>query len=1051
MPEARRLDTGKPLTAALEAGATAAYRLDLGRGESLLIEVEQLGIDLTLEVWTDAGAAVTAVDAPLDRSGSELLLLDGPAEGLRLEIHGREAGAPAGRYRVSLERLAAGAPEIAAARVSTRAGEAYFAGSAGMERQALSDQVLAARLWDRLGSRRRSAQALYSAAVLARLLGDARSALDLAEQALPRWRAVGDTTFEAATANELGLDRWLLGEPAAARELFTRAAELHRRARHPYGEAAARANLCLLDLTEGQLRAGVACYREVLPQLVAVRSRELESAARASAGHAYRLLGEPSAARRELERGVELARAGGDPATEARALNNLADLLLASGEPEEALLRFGEALEIFRRIEDVRWQARTLNNLGQVYDTLGEPERAREAFEDALVLRRRAGDATGEAYTLSDLGRLEARSGNSQRALELHRRAFELWRNADDRRGQGLALSREAEVLDDLGHRGEARPRFEKALALFRDTGDRANEALVLARLGALLAEVNRLGEAAEDLERALELFESGGDAVGQARALHDLADVERRQGRPQAAMTRAERAVDRVETLRSRVLNPDLRAAFSSVLQDAYELRIELLMEAHRRQPDQGFDRRAFDLAERARARTLAELLAENRVELARDVPAPLLAERRELLQRLGAKTDRLAAEAPGSRRRTELEDEREEVLRGLDRAEARIRQLSPDFATLAHPRSLTSTEVQALLDPDTVLLSFVLGRERSFGWRVSRAEVSSFELPPRADLERAALEVRRDLADFDPAERAAEAVRATELARTLLGPVADRLDAPRLVVVADGALAYLPFAALPLPGLVAGLASGDELLVDRHELLSAPSASVLAQLRAKGRRRAPAAGRFAVVADPVFSAEDPRVTPDPDFPAARSPSGRGASPGWSSTLERLPATRREAQELLALAAPAPTFAALDFDASRDTVLAGRLDGYRFVHFATHGILDTEHPSASGLMLSRVGPHGEARNGFLGLRDVYDLELSADLVVLSGCETALGRRLRGEGLVGLVRGFFHAGGSRVLASLWQVDDRATEELMRRFYRHLWQDGEPPATALRAA
>ncbi len=250
------------------------------------------------------------------------------------------------------------------------------------------------------------------------------------------------------------------------------------------------------------------------------------------------------------------------------------------------------------------------------------------------------------------------------------------------------------------------------------------------------------------------------------------------------------------------------------------------------------------------------------------------------------------------------------------------------------------------------------------------------------------------------------------------LLGPLAERLNAQRLAIVADGALGYLPFGVLPRPG-------SDEPLLARHEMVHLPSASALAVQREILTRRAPAPRQVAVVADPVFDPAD------------------GFAP--------LPASRQEAAAIAALAAPGQALAALGADAGRELALGGGLSGYRTVHFATHGVIDAEHPALSGLALATLDERGRPREGFLHLRDIYNLRLGADLVVLSGCRTALGREVRGEGLVGLTRGFLYAGAPRVVASLWRVEDRATAELMTRFYRALWVDGLPPAAALRAA
>ena len=271
------------------------------------------------------------------------------------------------------------------------------------------------------------------------------------------------------------------------------------------------------------------------------------------------------------------------------------------------------------------------------------------------------------------------------------------------------------------------------------------------------------------------------------------------------------------------------------------------------------------------------------------------------------------------------------------------------------------------------------------------------------------------------------------------LLGPVTADLGDRRLAIVPDGALGYIPFDVLPEPG------RSDPLLV-QHEVVELPSASVLAAGRRELARRPPAPQLAIVLADPVFQPDDSRVTKS----GTRAPA---AQPSASDRLllPRLRFSRQEALAIAGLAPPGAVTTRLDFAADRDVVLSGRLRDFRYVHFATHGVFDAERPELSGLALSRVDPAGNPREGFLGLRDIYDLDLTADLVVLSGCQTALGREVRGEGLLGLTRGFLYAGAPRVVASLWWIDDRATAALMAELYRGLWAEGLRPAAALRKA
>jgi CHAT domain-containing protein len=307
------------------------------------------------------------------------------------------------------------------------------------------------------------------------------------------------------------------------------------------------------------------------------------------------------------------------------------------------------------------------------------------------------------------------------------------------------------------------------------------------------------------------------------------------------------------------------------------------------------------------------------------------------------------------------------------------------------------------------------------------------------------------------------------------LLGPVASQLGRKRLAIVADGALQYISFAALPAPS-----SGNDEGRISRaepqplfveHEIVSLPSASTLATLRRETAGRKPAVKSLAVLADPVFADDDTRVRRNVGKAGAKektrsansdetdivslqmSRSGRETGViGAEGAFGRLLSTRREATAILTLVPERDRMQALDFEASRTTALRPELGEYRIVHFATHGMLNNIHPELSGIVLSLVDKEGKPQDGFLRLQDIYNLKLSAELVVLSACQTGLGKEIKGEGLIGLTRGFMYAGAPRVVASLWKVDDRATSELMKRFYQGLLgPEALRPAAALRQA
>jgi CHAT domain-containing protein len=290
------------------------------------------------------------------------------------------------------------------------------------------------------------------------------------------------------------------------------------------------------------------------------------------------------------------------------------------------------------------------------------------------------------------------------------------------------------------------------------------------------------------------------------------------------------------------------------------------------------------------------------------------------------------------------------------------------------------------------------------------------------------------------------------------LLGPVAAQLGTKRLLIVADGALEYLPFSALPAPATQETESKADaKPLILVHEIVSLPSASVLALLRSEFATREPANKMVAVLADPVFEIDDARVkisralnkkgtgtqnqmgqavvsSSDSSTVLKRALNSVRGDEGRSS-LRRLLFSRDEAEAILSALPPQQgSLKALDFRANRNTAMSDELGQYRIIHFSTHGLLDSRHPELSGLVLSLFDEQGHPEEGFLRLNEIYNLHLNADLVVLSACQTGLGKEVRGEGLMGLVRGFMYAGSPRVVASLWQVDDAATAELMKRFY-----------------
>jgi CHAT domain-containing protein len=539
----------------------------------------------------------------------------------------------------------------------------------------------------------------------------------------------------------------------------------------------------------------------------------------------------------------------------------------------------------------------------------------------------------------------------------------------------------------------------------------------------------------------------------GEAAGLFVTARIEAAQGSLDAALGHLDDSIRLSEALRGRVGSEDLRASLLARKIDAYGFKIEVLMRLDALRPGQGYDAQAFMTSERARARSLLDLLSQAHADIRQGVD-PALASREKAIERaLSAKAVqqvKLASARPPGPEFATLNHEIEDLVAAHDRVTAEIRAASPSYAALTQPEPLSLQQVQRLLDPGTLLLEYSLGAEHSYVWAVTPRELHTFQLLKREIVEAAARDLQRVLPDaanpqsFDAAS--------AKLGGMLLGPVAAQLGAKCLVVVSDPVLqAAVPFAVLADPNAPKGR---QRLLIVDHEIVQEPSASVVGALRRSTARRAPPAGVVAVMADPVFSATDPRLSshrektaPDPSdvlHESTRSVTG-------NTELAPLPYTRVEAASILALAPPARTFARFGFEATKEAAENPRLAGYRIVHFATHGLLDQHNPGLSGLVFSQFKQDGTPEDGYLRLNEVFNLSLPVELVVLSACQSGQGKLVGGEGLVGLTNGFLYAGAATLTVSLWKIDDRATAALMAGFYRAMLRDHLRPAAALRQA
>jgi len=782
---------------------------------------------------------------------------------------------------------------------------------------------------------------------------------------------------------------------------------------------------------------------------------------------------------------LSLWRLAQNPQGEATTLTNIGSESTFRGEYQTSLDYHGQAISIFQKIGDRKGLANALGNMGYTYFSLGEMERALYHYQKASLTYNTIGNHYFAATVGACIGDVHLANGDSLKALEQYKISLAMMERFSDRQWQALILHSIGTAQFDNGNYDEAMQAYQKAVLLFRTLPNERWEAKSLIGLGSVYLNLKDKQRARECFDRSLLLSRATSDAGAESLARYNLARMEREDGNLDNARRQIQLALEINESLRSKVVSQQSRAAYLGSVYKGYELYVDVLMLLHRQHPSQGFDARAFEATERGRARTLVEMLVEARNDIRAGVDPALLA-REQLLEKQLASQTQSQLQQGGNRRNAGLEDTQKEQTTALsaeyEKVQAQIRTTSQNYAALRLPGPLTLREAQQLLDPDTTLLEFGLGDERSFVWAVTAQSVTGFTLPSRAKIETAArrvyglLTARNESANNPRVSFQQRIVQAdteyldaaSELSAMLFAPLYHTLNCKRIIVVADGALQYIPFAALPTPQPEGrkepGFDTASNSFAARYEVVNLPSIAVLAVQRRELANRSVPPGSVAVFGDPVFDSLDSRVlaanrrdrsmTVPKKLAETTSSLSRSLTDvglNTSAGIPRLPFSRQEVEAIFSLSRNRDSVEVLDFMASRTNLIRMDLSRFRILHFATHGLLNNEHPELSGILLSLVDEKGKRQDGFLTLQDIYRFNLQADLVVLSACQTAIGKNIRGEGLMGLTRGFMYAGASRVVGSLWKIDDAATAALMTEFYKEMFTNGKRPAAALREA
>lgn len=720
------------------------------------------------------------------------------------------------------------------------------------------------------------------------------------------------------------------------------------------------------------------------------------------------------------------------------------------GEIQNALDVYTQSLEIWQEIGNRQYEGSAVNNLGIIYNDLGEYDKAISNYNQAIKIQREVGNRPSVGIYLNNLAYAFMRLENYVEAEKYFRQSLEIKTEDQTNRGQrsvavtlnnlGTNLSLKGDYTNGINY-------LRESLELRRKIEDKWGIANSLLNLGKIQAENKQEIESRKNIEeaniRAIEL----GDRRMQAESLYVLAVLEQNDGNIEKAILNVSKGLEIVETIRGELIGSEVRYAYFSTVQNYYELYIDLLISQFEKIKDKSYISKALEISERSRSRSLIELLQQANVNFKQGIDAKLLEKFQTSQSLLNDKYNarqRIFSETPTAEQVAKINDEIQNLTAETETLRLELRKNNPKFVDLTEGKTISATEIQNLLDEKTVLLEYKLGEKRSFLWLVEQDSIKVFVLPSRRQIEDKANVFYNLIVADKPNEKTLIEKISNDLSSILFGQIKSNIAGKRLAIVAEGTLQYLPFSALQFPN------SATKVLAQENEIIILPSASVLAQIRENSAASKSYNKTLAIFADPVFDGKDARIKRQ-NSPQSVTNQEVIKIPTFSRTLPRLIASRQEALNISSFAVKDKTNLRTDFDANLENIGGKNLADYRILHFATHGFLDTSKPAESGLIFSLFDENGRERNGFLNLDSIYNLDISSELVVISACQTALGKDIRGEGLIGLSRGFLYAGSDRVAASLWKVDDSATAEFMKLFYQKHLEKNMPASAALRQA
>ena len=723
---------------------------------------------------------------------------------------------------------------------------------------------------------------------------------------------------------------------------------------------------------------------------------------------------------------------------QARCLNNIGFYYSKINNYENAITYFTKALDQFHKIKDSIEISNCLNNIGIIYVYLGNYDKALEYILNALKIDKKLNITNSIISDFNQLGTIYRKKGLSENnsyylenSIKHFTKALNLLNDTKNENIKIKILNNVGTVYTDLNNNYKALEYFNKALTLCNKVNDQESKGMILNNIGIVYYNLGNYEESTKYYQQAIEL------ALGLQRgeilweAYLELAKANWKQGNLEEALANYKKSIDIIENIRSQINLEEYRARFLGTDKriEAYHNLIELMVFLHQSHPEENYDAEAFYFLEKAKARAFLDSLELSKIHLARKINSQLENKEQELLKDISYLYTKILAASTSPEEKQHLQQElvaKEEELESLKRE---IRASDPAYASLQYPEIIKLHEAQQLLDKKTAFLLYCVDNDQGLGLLLTKKRLNIFSIPDREKLQKLTTNHLLEVTD-----RNNHTFSAAQKLHSFLIPsyISDNIE--NLIIIPDDVLLRIPFETLINP-------KSKKWLIQDFTISYSPSVSSLREIILRRKTNG------------YKTTKDILAVGDPQFNLGESKEDNGQSPIQSffstaninfSPLKYSPLEVKKINNIFKKKSEVYTQA----QAKEENIKSLNLSNYKIIHFATHSVIDDKVPARSAIILSLDDDPNE--DGFLQMREIYNLHLKADLVTLSACETGLGEFIRGEGIEGINRAFFYAGASAVLMSLWAVNDQATYQLMERFYYHL-KNSLPLAKALRKA